>query len=369
MIQENYLRPCAGENTLPSDTDDSLSSQECCAAAAEVLAWGDILTSESLTCNGDVDFMNSALMMAATLPSALVAQCELKLLNCSETQLVTGRQVPCRTLRCQAPVAFQGAHPLHWAAVGDLTRQHGLPRERVCGELIRLRRLSGQHVLLKAKDDPKKAPRELAVRMKKVTSSLERASSKASETAAWEALLPSRMAAALNSALASGELASALASMVADKAAVAAEDVRYRQEISKLASTLDAALASGELAAALTKVVEAAVERTPDGMEVAEAEAGEELGAESDDAMEIDGEVSPAPTVCDEPEEALDDEPAAKRAKGEFQTSEAGNTVSEEPGRAEKETHIEEPSAKKAKGDVQASEASTDQRESRARSS
>jgi len=157
--------------------------------------------------------------------------------------------------------------------------------------------------------------------------------------------------------------------MVADKAAVAAEDVRYRQEISKLATTLDAALASGELAAALTKVVEAAVERTPDDMEVAEAETGEALGAESDDAMEIDGEVSPAPTVCDEPEEALDDEPAAKRAKGEFQASEAGNTVCEEPDRAEKETHMEEPSAKKAKGYVQASEASTDQRESRARSS
>jgi len=112
------------------------------------------------------------------------------------------------------PSGLEDAHPLHWAAVGDLARQFSLPRTQVCGELLRWRQSSG-----KTKDDAKKAPRELASRLRRITNSLRVNSAKVSMRRAL-VHLPARLAAALDAALSSGELSEALAKVIADKAAL-----------------------------------------------------------------------------------------------------------------------------------------------------
>jgi hypothetical protein len=206
MIQENYLRACAhgGSSNEHTDADDSLLNLEACAAAADTLAWGDILTTESLNCGGDVDFMSSAILLSAAVPSALVSQCK----PCRSEK----PEAPCRTMRCMPPSLQEGAHPLHWTAIGELSRQYSLPRLRVCGELLRWRKTAG-----KARDEAKKAPQQLATRLKRITGSLMFSSSRATERAIL-AVLPGRLADALDAALASGFFEEALAKIVAEKA-------------------------------------------------------------------------------------------------------------------------------------------------------
>ena len=210
MIQENYLKARVEESAAPVVGDSSDTSSSCCleacAAAADVLAWGDVLSAEGTNCGGDVDFMKSALMMAAVLPTALVAQSKVDLAE--DAGAAAACQAPCRKLCCSLPSSLEGAHPLHWAAIGELSREYNLPRLRICGELLRWRRSVGR-----SRDEPKKAPIALASQLKKWAATLHSLSSRATERAIL-AHLPARLAAALDAALGSGELMAALATVV-----------------------------------------------------------------------------------------------------------------------------------------------------------
>jgi len=182
MVQENYLRACCMEepSKLVSDELDEskvFHNLENCAVAADTLAWGDILGCAATIGAGDVELSNSALMMSAALPSALMAQCQLPIVNS-----VDGTPVASPALRCSLPeVSHSGPHPLHWSAVNELTRQFGLPRERVCAELLRWKRTVG-----KTKQEPRKAPRDMTANLKRYTSALQMASSSAAEAALRE---------------------------------------------------------------------------------------------------------------------------------------------------------------------------------------
>jgi len=182
MVQENYLRACCMEEPSKFVSDELDESKafhnlENCAVAADTLAWGDILGCAATIGAGDVELSHSALMMSAALPSALMAQCQLPVVNS-----VDGTPVASPALRCSLPeVSHSGPNPLHWSAVNELTRQFGLPRERVCAELLRWKRTVG-----KTKQEPRKAPRDMAANLKRYTSALQMASSSAAEAALRE---------------------------------------------------------------------------------------------------------------------------------------------------------------------------------------
>lgn len=183
MIQENYLRACCTEESsllglVAEDgaDDKALHNLQVCAEAADVLAWGDILCCAD-GCAGDVELAHSALLMSAALPSALMASCDLSL-----SKFADGTPVATPALRCMPPEITQsGPHPVHWAAVNELTRQFGLPRERICEELLRWKRAVGT-----AKEEPRKAPRDMAARLKRFTTAVQMASSSAAEAAMKE---------------------------------------------------------------------------------------------------------------------------------------------------------------------------------------
>jgi hypothetical protein len=179
MVQENYLRACGVEE--PSslevaddiDEDRSFHNLQNCAAAADTLAWGDILGSAATIGGGDVELTHSALMMAAALPSAFTAQCQA-----SASISAKGTSIP--ALRCMPPEILQsGPHAIHWSAVNELTRQFGLPRERICAELLKWKRTVGKT----QKEEPRKAPRDIQARLKRYTSAVQLASSSATEAA------------------------------------------------------------------------------------------------------------------------------------------------------------------------------------------
>jgi len=161
MVQENYLQACTearkekkeGEEAKEEGKDEDQGKEEdhssdllSCAAAADAMAWGDVLSCVSLASGGDCDLFAASLLLAAVVPSA---------------------QASGKLDRARPP-ATSSVHWTHRASIGELSRLHGFPKIYVSGEFLKWRSTA----TAKTRDDPRRAQRAFRAHLQRAVKSV-----------------------------------------------------------------------------------------------------------------------------------------------------------------------------------------------------
>jgi len=161
MVQENYLQACTearkekkeGEEANQEGRDEDQGKEEdhssdllSCAAAADAMAWGDVLSCVSLASGGDCDLFAASLLLAAVVPSA---------------------QASGKLDRARPP-ATSSVHWTHRASIGELSRLHGFPKIYVSGEFLKWRSTA----TAKTRDDPRRAQRAFRAHLQRAVKSV-----------------------------------------------------------------------------------------------------------------------------------------------------------------------------------------------------